>query len=123
MRRAILAAACALCLMLPASATASSFLDRKLEDWLHDLTTAKKPAGRRSAAFALGRLGERAAIPPLIELLKSPEEKIRYSAVYALGDLATKDDQNVIIALRPLLEDIAPNVRDATQAALAKIEL
>lgn len=89
---------------------------------LEELQYGHHPNVMHGCIVALGRLGDRAAIPPLVELLNSPEEKIRYSAVYALGDLAGSDDQAVIIALRPLLEDFAPNVRDVTQTVLVKLE-
>src|SRR5690349_11793582 len=68
MRRALFFAF-ALALSLPAPAGASSFLKRRVNDWLNDLNKSDKAATRSAAAFALGRMGRdaEAAVPDLAQ--------------------------------------------------------
>jgi HEAT repeat protein len=91
MRRTIVAIALGLlCLALAPNVRASSFLDRKLSDWLTDLERGRKPSVRRSAAFALGRLGNLAslAVPDLTRRIKNDRDaSVRDMAACSLGDI------------------------------------
>lgn len=59
---------------------------------------------RSSAATALGRLGEPAAVPVLVELLKGDQEP-RRAAAAALGYVAHDGMSHVITALRHVLDE------------------
>ena len=62
---------------------------------LNDLKSSL--AGVRSrAAWQLGQLGDRAAVPALIEALQDESEDVRWSAAWALGELG---DEAAIPAL------------------------
>src|SRR5262245_41297677 len=88
MRRATFSALCGLCLL--SSAAANSFLARDQRDWMKDLSR-KDPAARRSAAFALGRMGRDAA-GALSELAQraenDPDAGVREMAAAAIGEIA-----------------------------------
>src|SRR5947209_95148 len=88
---AVLAAAATALLPSPRlSAQAATFLDRPLGAWARELTDAR-PAARRAAAFAVGRMGAAgapAAGDLVVCLRGDPEPAVRDMAAAALGDLA-----------------------------------
>ena len=126
---ALLAAtACALASSPRLAAQSATFLDRRLNDWLHDLSDPN-PAVRRGAAFAVGRMGPAGApaAGDLVVCLKGDAEPaVRDMAAAALGD--------VVLALRgadggvwvqagqtlrkSLAEDPDPRVRRSAAYAL-----
>jgi HEAT repeat protein len=126
MRRAIFSALCALCLL--SSAVANSFLARDQSDWLKDLSR-KDPASRRSAAFALGRMGN-AAAGALSELARraesDPDAGVREMAAAAIGEIALDMQQDfsafryreVSPALETALKDKDARVRRGAAYAL-----
>jgi HEAT repeat protein len=75
------------CLPLPAAG--QKFLGKPMAQWVADLAPAKTPMERRSAAFALGKLGKD-AVPALGELssrLGDPDPAVREAAAYAIGEI------------------------------------
>jgi HEAT repeat protein len=75
---------------------------KTVDDWLKDLESSL--AGVRShAAWQLGQLGERRAVPALIKALQIDEnEDVRWTAAWALGELG---DPSAIPALEAASED------------------
>src|SRR4051812_35976051 len=84
-------AALGLGVLAPAShAQTLSFLNKPMGRWLEDLEKAPRPETRRSAAFALGRLGEEAfiAVPDLARQLRNDRDAgVREMAAAAVGDI------------------------------------
>lgn len=75
-------------------------------------------AGIRSrAAWQLGQLGDRSAVPALIEALQTDEnEDVRWSAAWALGELG---DEAAILALEAASEgDESDDVRSRAWESL-----
>ncbi len=70
------------------------------------------------AAWSLGRIGERRAIPTLIECLKNRGERVKESAAGALGELKAKDTAPLIW---PLLKDSDDMVKWVAAQALGEI--
>ncbi len=103
-----------------------------MTSWRRDLTQ-KDPALRRSAAFALGKIGAEAAeaISPLTEALKDSDPRVRDAAAFALGDIAFAADHrlsgNVWLrastALQGLLKDPEARVRRSAAYALGQCGL
>ncbi|HEY7425577.1 MAG TPA: HEAT repeat domain-containing protein [Gemmataceae bacterium] len=92
MKRAYLApVVCLLGLgVLVAQAVRADFLDKSAADWQKELSDPDAKV-RRSAAFALGRLGvdARSAVPALVQRLREDSEaRVRDMAASALGDIA-----------------------------------
>jgi HEAT repeat protein len=91
MRRTLLLfAAAAVLAPAPASAQTTSFLNRKMADWIKDLDKGATPASRRSAAFALGRMGALASfvVPDLARAVRNDRDVgVRDMAAAALGDI------------------------------------
>src|SRR5262245_26579938 len=69
---------------------AQSFLGREVPDWVAQLDS-KDPALRRSAAFALGKVGLEGAtaVPKLTALLDDPDPAVAETAASALGELGS----------------------------------
>jgi HEAT repeat protein len=76
---------------------------------------APEQATRRAAIFALGRIGERRAVPQLIDILSEEDEDLVITAAEALTTLA---DRQAFAALLNLLSHPDPRVRHAVVAAL-----
>jgi HEAT repeat protein len=87
----ILAAACLVVLNVPSvQAGALEFLGKSVDTWRKELTN-RDAAVRRSAAFALGRMGEggRSAVLQLVRRLQEDKDAgVRDMAATALGDIA-----------------------------------
>src|SRR3954466_14324044 len=88
----------------------SSFLNKPLPDWLAELGSARAEV-RRSAAFALGKMGGQAyqAVGPLVARLKDDDPGVRDAAASALGDIVTDSGG----ANRGLWKDAGPALEDA----------
>jgi len=82
---------------------------------LNDLRSSL--AGVRSrAAWQLGQLGDKSAVPALIETLQDENEDVRWSAAWALGELG---DKSAIPALTVVSEeDESEDVRSRAWEAL-----
>jgi hypothetical protein len=73
----------------------------------------------RDRAVALGKSGNPAALPELVELTRSPAASVRKLAASAIGKLAGLADANrAVSTLVPLLHDPFPQVRQYTAKAL-----
>jgi HEAT repeat protein len=87
----LLVAGCWLLLGLgEAPAQSPSFLDKPMRRWLEDLKPNNPATVRRSAAFALGRMGDDAwfAVGDLASLLRNdPDAGVRETAATAIGDI------------------------------------
>jgi len=73
---------------------------------------------RRSAAGALGNIGDAQAIPRLLKLLEDSDSDVRRSAAEALGKIG---DAQAIPGLLKLLEDSDSDVRRSAADALGNI--
>jgi HEAT repeat protein len=91
MIRLLLVFECLVALNLSAvHARSLSFLGKSVDDWRNALNS-REASLRRSAAFALGRMGEdaREAVPDLVRRLHDDsDEKVRDMAASAIGDIA-----------------------------------
>ena len=82
-----------------------------------DKTIEKKMAER---AVTLGRTGDPAVLPELIELLKFPSSNVRKLTVSAIGKLAGLVDAKIAVqAVAPILRDPHPQTRQYSIKALA----
>ncbi|MDJ0620105.1 MAG: HEAT repeat domain-containing protein [Calothrix sp. MO_192.B10] len=70
------------------------------------------------AAEALGNIGDKQAVQPLITALSSEDKAIRENAATALGKIK---DTRAVQPLLKALKDKVPKVRNAAQTALAEI--
>jgi len=106
----------------------SLFLGKSLEAWRKELTH-RDASVRRSAAFALGRMGEeaRSAVAQLVRLLQEePDAGVRDMAASALGNIARalKDDNAAVWAksggllVQLLTDDPSERVRRSAAYAL-----
>ena len=73
---------------------------------------------KSSAVYAMGRTGEVAWLPTLIEELGSSDPAVRYETAHACGELGGED---AVLHLMDLLEDEDSEVQLASIAALGKI--
>jgi len=73
---------------------------------------------RYNAAAALGELGDKSAIPALVEALGSTSESVRENAVVSLGNL---DAVQAIPSVKKLLLDSSPAVRANACYSLAEL--
>jgi len=80
------------------------------------LLTREEPTARMRATEALGRLGDRRAVGPLIVALEDQERNVRWSAVKALGGLRA---EQAIASLLEMFED--QDMQDMVATALAQI--
>ena len=74
---------------------------------------------RRSAALALGEIGDESAIKPLITTLKDRSIKVREATVIALAQIG---GESVVDALQTALEDKEEIIQAAATDALGKLE-
>lgn len=82
------------------------------------LTYQKDARIRHDAATALGQMGAKTALEPLIAALKDPDAEVRVGASWALGKIP---DKNTIEALIAALQDPAQVVRQNAAFALKTI--
>src|SRR4051812_8696090 len=89
-RTCVLAAFLAALSAVPAAAQGpGKFLDRGRADWLKDLMEGAQPAVRRSAAFALGKVGDERDLRTLLALAQKDGEDggVRAAALTAHGEI------------------------------------
>src|SRR5437762_241559 len=89
MRLLLPAAILALC--LTPNLRAQVFLGKTLNDWSKQLTTSDDAKLRRSAAFALGKMGSRAvgALPAMKALYAGEKDaKVREAILFAMGEIS-----------------------------------
>lgn len=128
MNRSLLAVGCIIALHVSvAHAQPAAFLGKSAEAWRDDLTRSDASI-RRSAAFALGRLGwqSREAVPDLVRLMRDKDDKVRDMAAAAVGDIARSlksDNTDVwrhsgVMLVKLLKEDPSERVRRSAAYAL-----
>ena len=78
----------------------------------------KDPSVRHDAVKALGEIGDKQSVNPLIDLLNDRDSNLRRSVVVALGKIG---DPSIIEALMTTLKDENANVRHHSAVALGKI--
>jgi HEAT repeat protein len=95
---------------------------RALSELQEMLDKDKAAPARRAAAYALGRLGERAAEagPGLRKALADGDPRVRQNAAWALGHLGDKVMKEATPELAKLLKDNDPLVRRDTAVALSR---
>lgn len=90
MHRNTLIALLAALVLVPAASAQDKFLGKSAGDWVTQLKTSFDAKQRRQAAFALGKLGNR-AVPalPAMKLAFGAEQdaKVREAVVYAMGEI------------------------------------
>lgn len=85
---------------------------------LGDLLADRNPDARVNAAWALGILGDRSSVRPLVGALDDPSPPVRLAAAQALGELRSAGAAD---ALGRALDDPERHVRLAAARALARI--
>ena len=106
------------------------FLKKDAAAWVNDLGNQSSEAQRRTAAFALGKMGSFAAdaVPALKRALdKDPSAKVREAAAFALGEIAresikTATDPQMAPLLGKALKDEAWPVRRSAAFALGCLD-
>ena len=93
--------------------------DKKLDEYIADLNSAKDTKVITTAAEWLGKGKEEKAIPALLNLLNDEREEVRLSAVIALGNIGKEEGVDGINAR--LVGDESSTVRYA--AALATVRI
>src|SRR5581483_2596440 len=66
---------------------------------LIELLSRPEPDLRMHAALALGKVGDRAAVPALVGLLRDPDVNVTFHALEALGELGAGDAVDAIAAV------------------------
>jgi HEAT repeat protein len=100
---------------------AQTFLGKTQRQWIAQLESAGQPEARRSAAFALGRMGDHAflAIDPLVGRLKGDAHPaVRAMAASALGDIA----QASVAGKRGIWEAAGPALLEALREGEARLK-
>lgn len=90
-------------------------LKRSAVDPLISALTKTDPLIREGAAFCLGEIGDRKAVPSLLKLIRDPVGHVRQSLAGALGKLG---DFIATGGLIQLLDDPYPNVQESAIQAL-----
>jgi HEAT repeat protein len=76
---------------------------------------------RKNAAWALGALGNRSAVPLLTRTLRDTEAPVRSRGAWALGALGGRDSSEAVTALVEALKDTDAGVREQVAWALGAI--
>jgi HEAT repeat protein len=128
-RIGVMAIALAVMLFVTAPLSAQKFLTKDAAAWTEELSAADE-VRRRSAAFALGKLGSAAAeaAPALRKTMEKDESpKVREAAAFALGEivrgsLKVAADPQLVPALTAALKDEHWLVRRSAAYALGCVE-
>jgi HEAT repeat protein len=80
------------------------------------LTRSFKPGIRAGAARGLGRIGDRAAVDPLIRLLDDRDEDVRIAAIHALRQTG---EARGLDAIARKVQDADEDVESAAEQALS----
>jgi HEAT repeat protein len=112
-------------LTTPSVQAQKDFLNKGVASWIKNLDKDAKEVDRRSAAFALGKMGSDAvdAVPALKRIAgQDPSPKVREAAVFALGEIAREsikaagDPQLAPLFVKSLKDDAWPVRRSAAFA-------
>src|SRR5437660_6565789 len=101
----------------------AGFLGKPLNKWVEELGS-KDPGVRRSAAFALGKMGSTAvyAVPKLARVLKDKNANVREAAATALGEIGPTAWEGTLPGLIDLLSgDSDPQVKRSAAMALGQL--
>ena len=90
-----------------------------VQEYIARLKSGATEWQRYNAAAALGELGDKSAIPYLIDALSSPSEWVRENAANSLGELSAID---AIPDLKKLSNDPSPDVRSNAGQAIKNLE-
>src|SRR5262245_23513015 len=107
-----------------APARGQEFLGKPMATWLADLGPAKSAAQRRSAAFALGKIGKPAtdALGALHQALQDGDAGVREASAFSIGEICSKArvwNADLVTGLTGLLKaDPDPLVRRSAAYAL-----
>lgn len=104
-------------------ARGQEFLKKKADDWVEELKS-KDAAVRRSAAFALGKMGLPVAwaTPELLAALADDKPAVREAAAFALGEIGPTDNSRPSReALLARLKDDNAKVRRSAAFALGRL--
>ncbi|MHB8625040.1 MAG: HEAT repeat domain-containing protein [Aggregatilineales bacterium] len=93
--------------------------NRAVEPLIQVLQTDDVSFVRSSAASALGKLRDTRATGSLIDALNDTKKSVRWAVVAALGEMMDKD---AIVPLRQMLADSTPEIRNAAQQSLSRLE-
>jgi len=111
-----------------AAAPAQNFLGKTMQVWLADLDRGND-AARRSAAFALGKVGTAEALASLKKHLREDKDhRVREASAFALGEIAKRslqaaqDAKLVNVLSEALANDKDPLVRRSAAFALGCLE-
>jgi hypothetical protein len=85
---------------------------------LRSLLSHENPVIRRISATALGRMGGDRTGEEMIKLLQDPEDSVRQTAVFQIGQLAYKPALN---AVKGLTRDSSPLVRKTARRVLREL--
>ena len=97
--------------------TASVWRDRGAVSQLTQLLTSPSLHNRRAAAEALGRIGDRSAVAPLLAAASMPHDRVlEHSLIFALIEIADP------IGTRAGLDGASPSTRRAALIALDQME-
>src|SRR5262249_43470628 len=98
----------------PTAARAQQFLGKPMPEWRANLAADKTPAERRSAAFALGKIGEPAvgALSKLAGALSDKDASVREAAAFAIGEICAAGKVSPPDALKALCERLGDPKED-----------
>ena len=91
--------------------------EQATQRWVERLKTAE-PAGKVAILDLLARRGDKAALPAVLELLRSQDEKVRLAAIQTAGQIG---DERAVGPLAALFEDKSRAVASAARQALIHI--
>ena len=103
--------------VMPLTSQAQNVTDQNLDSLVKNLQDPDKDV-RSEAAWALGYLGDKAAVQPLIEALKDRNEDVRYASARALGNLG---DKTAVPSLIAALKDPNKDVRSEVVKSLGTL--
>ena len=92
---------------------------RNYDSMLEGLMKSANPGIRARAALAAGRIGDDAALPALLTLLRDKTPQVAVAAAFAIGEVESVKDAEKIISM--LAEDISPQLRAKLIEAAGKI--
>lgn len=108
-------------LFFPHEFSSSTFAERDVsyEEYIERLNNGTTDWQRYNAASALGEIGNRAAIPHLINSLRDKSPSVRLNSIHSLGELKAT---NAIDDIKLLLTDSSEDVRKSAGYVIKELE-